>query len=326
MRAVVVQSFGPIENLAIIEAPEPTAGRGEVRVRVHAVGLGFADTLVIEGKYQIKPTLPFVPGGQGAGVVDAVGAGVGHLRPGDRVMWSGLTGGLAEWATVVADRVFSVPSGMTFAAAAGFVVNYATSYHALKDRAQLRPGETLLVLGASGAVGQAAVELGKAMGATVIAAASSPEKLALARELGATLTIDYAEQDLKAAVRALTHGRGVDVIYDPVGGDLGLAAFRTVAWGGRHLVIGFAAGAIPALPYNIALLKGAALVGVDIVQFSTTKDPERARANVLELVAMCEAGTLKPRGGIAYPFEQVREALRAAAARQTLGKVILQVR
>jgi NADPH2:quinone reductase len=326
MRAVVAQSFGPIENLAIIEAPEPTVGRDEARVRVHAVGLGFADTLVIEGKYQIKPRLPFVPGGQGAGIVDAVGDGVGHLRPGDRVMWSGLTGGMAESATVVADSIFPVPSGMSFAAAAGFVVNYATSYHALKDRAQLRPGETLLVLGASGAVGQAAVELGKAMGATVIAAASSPEKLALARELGATLTIDYAEQDLKTAVRALTHGRGVDVIYDPVGGDLGLAAFRTVAWGGRHLVIGFAAGAIPALPYNIALLKGAALVGVDIVQFSTTKEPERARANVLELVAMCEAGTLRPRDGIAFPFEQAREALRAAAARQTLGKVVLQVR
>jgi NADPH2:quinone reductase len=326
MRAVVVQSFGPIDNLAFIEAPEPTAGGDEVRVRVHAVGLGFADTLVIEGRYQIKPKLPFVPGGQGAGVVDAVGDGVGHLRPGDRVMWSGLTGGMAEWATVVADRAFPVPSGMTFAAAAGFVVNYATSYHALKDRAQLLPGETLLVLGASGAVGQTAVELGKAMGATVIAAASSPEKLALARELGATLTVDYAEQDLKTAVRSLTHGRGVDVIYDPVGGDLGLAAFRTLAWGGRHLVIGFAAGAIPALPYNIALLKGASLVGVDIVQFSTTKDPDRARANILQLVAMCEAGTLKPREGIAYPFEQAREALRAAAARHTLGKVLLQVR
>jgi NADPH2:quinone reductase len=174
-------------------------------------------------------------------------------------------------------------------------------------------------------VGQTAVELGTAMRATVIAAASSPKKLALARELGATLTIDYAEQDLKAAVQALTHGRGVDVIYDPVGGDLGLAAFRTIAWRGRHLVIGFAAGAIPALPYNIALLKGAALVGVDIVQFSTTKEPERARANVLELLAMCEAGTLKPRAGIPYPFEHVREALRAAAARQTLGKVFLEI-
>jgi NADPH2:quinone reductase len=232
---------------------------------------------------------------------------------------------MAERMVIAADRVFPMPSGMGFETAAGFIVNYATSYHALKDRGRLGPGETLLVLGAAGAVGQTAVELGKVMGATVIAAASSAEKLALASEFGADLTINYAEQDLKETVRALTRGRGVDVIYDPVGGDLGLAAFRTIAWGGRHLVIGFASGTIPALPYNIALLKGGALVGVDIVQFSTTKEPERGRANILELVRMCEAGRLKPRAGTAYPFEQVREALRAASSRQTLGKVVLQI-
>ena len=325
MRAVVVDSFGSIDHLRILDMPEPSLGPGQVRIRVHAVGLGFADTLVIEGKYQIKPTLPFVPGGQGSGVVDAVADDVTHVHAGHGVMWASLTGGMAERMVIDAHRVFPVPLGMGFEAAAGFIVNYGTAYHALKDRGRLTAGETLLVLGAAGAVGQTAVELGRAMGATVVAAASSAAKLALARELGADLTINYAEQDLKESVKALTHGRGVDVIYDPVGGDLGLAAFRTIAWGGRHLVIGFASGTIPSLPYNIALLKGAALVGVDIVQFSTTKEPERSRANIVELVRMCEAGTLRPRAGIVYAFEQVREAMRAASSRQALGKVVLQI-
>jgi NADPH:quinone reductase len=240
MRAAVVESFGSVDKLRILEVPEPAVGRGQVGIRVQAVGLGFADSLVIEGKYQIKPPLPFVPGGQGAGIVDAVADDAAHVHPGHRVMWSGLTGCMAERMVIAADRVFPMPSGMGFETAAGFIVNYATSYHALKDRGRLSSGETLLVLGAAGAVGQTAVELGKVMGATVIAAASSAEKLALAREFGADLTINYAEQDLKETVRALTRGRGVDVIYDPVGGDLGLAAFRTIAWGGRHLVIGFA--------------------------------------------------------------------------------------
>jgi NADPH2:quinone reductase len=325
MRAVVVESFGSIDDLKIRDVPEPVFGRGQVRIRVHAVGLGFADTLVIQGRYQIKPTLPFVPGGQCSGVVEAVADDVTRLHPGHAVMWSGLTGCMAERMVIGADHVFPVPSGMRFETAAGFIVNYATSYHALKDRGRLTPGEMLLVLGAAGAVGQTAVEIGKMIGATVVAAASSAEKLGLARDLGADLTVNYAEQNLKQTVKTLTHGRGVDVVYDPVGGELGLAAFRTLAWGGRHLVIGFASGTIPALPYNIALLKGAALVGVDIVQFSTTKESERSRANIRELIGMCEAGRLRPRAGTVYPFEQVREALRAASSRPTLGKVVLQI-
>jgi NADPH2:quinone reductase len=326
MRAVVLEAFGSVDTLAIREIPEPGVGPGQVRIRVDSVGLGFADTLVIEGKYQIKPTLPFVPGGQTAGIVDAIGDGVSHVSPGDPVMCSSMTGGMAELTVARADRVFPMPSGLDCAAAAGFIVSYATSYHALKDRGRLEPGETLLVLGAAGAVGQTAVELGKALGATVIAAASSAEKLAMASERGADLTINYAEQDLRERIKALTRGRGVDVIYDPVGGELGQTAFRDLAWGGRHLVIGFASGTIPALPYNIALLKGAALVGVDVVQFSTTKEPEKSRANVLELIRMCDAGKLRPRGGIVYPLERVGDALRAAASRDTVGRVVLQIR
>jgi len=326
MRAVVLEAFGSVDTLEIREIPDPVVAPGQVRIRVHSVGLGFADRLVIEGKYQIKPALPFVPGGQSAGVVDAIGDGVPHVNLGDRVMCSSMTGGMAELTAAGADRVFPMPSSLGFDAAAGFVIDYATSYHALKDRGRLEPGETLLVLGAAGAVGQTAVELGKVLGATVIAAASSAEKLAMASERGADLTINYAEQDLRERVKTLTRGRGVDVVYDPVGGELGLRAFRDLAWGGRHLVIGFASGTIPSLPFNIALLKGAALVGVDIVQFGAAKEPEKHRANVLELIRLCEAGVLRPRAAAVYPLERVRDALRAASSRDIAGKLVLQIR
>ncbi len=262
MKAVLCKAFGPAETLVLEEVASPEAKKNEVLMEVHAAGVNFPDTLIIEGKYQFKPPFPFSPGGEASGVVTAVGEKVSHLKVGDRVMALTGWGSFAEEVAVPGYNVMPIPASMDFASAAAFGMTYGTSMHALKQRANLQPGETLLVLGASGGVGLAAVEIGKAMGAKVIAAASSAEKLEVAKAAGADELINYSESNLKDEVKRLTGGQGADVIYDPVGGDLFDAAIRSIAWNGRLLVVGFASGRIPELPVNLPLLKGAAVVGV----------------------------------------------------------------
>ncbi|MCL4182797.1 MAG: NADPH:quinone oxidoreductase family protein, partial [Burkholderiaceae bacterium] len=261
MKAVLCKAWGPPESLVIEDVPSPVPGAGEVLIDVHAAGVNYPDALIIQKKYQLQPALPFSPGAEVAGVVAAVGEGAGPWKPGDRVIANTPFGGYAEQLVAPAARVVPIPDGMDFPAASAYVLAYGTGLYALKDRAKLAAGETLLVLGAAGGVGIAAVQIGRALGAHVIAAASSQDKLALCREHGADATIDYAAEDLRERIKALTGGRGPDVIYDPVGGPYTEQAFRSIAWEGRHLVIGFAAGEIPKLPLNLPLLKTASLVG-----------------------------------------------------------------
>jgi NADPH:quinone reductase len=322
MRAVVCKEFGPPEKLVVEELPTPEIGDHQVLLGVKACGVNFPDLLIIENKYQFKPPLPFSPGGEVSGVVKRVGAKVAGLKAGDRVLGAPGFGGFAEELAIDARNVVPIPAAMPFDAAAAFLFTYGTSHYALKDRAALQPGETLLVLGAAGGVGLAAVELGKAMGARVIAAASSAEKLAVCREHGADEGIDYSAEDLKERIKALTAGQGVDVVYDPVGGDYSEAAFRGIAWEGRFLVIGFAAGPIPKIPLNLVLLKGAQIVGVFWGSF-TAREPERHQANIRELMQWYTEGKLKPRISATYPFERVAQALGDLAARRVKGKVVL---
>lgn len=262
MKAIRCKAYGPPSSLILEEMESLHPKANEVVVQVKACGINYPDTLIIQGLYQFKPELPFTPGSDFAGVIKSVGSGVKHLAIGDAIFGFVTFGALAEEVVVPANACFQKPGKMDFSIAASFMIAYGTSYHALKDRAKLQEGETLLVLGASGGVGLAAVELGKLMGAKVIAAASTDEKLALCREYGADLTINYSKEDLKLAIKELTNGTGVDVVYDPVGGDYSEAAFRGIAWAGRYLVVGFAAGNIPKIPLNLPLLKGASLVGV----------------------------------------------------------------
>ncbi|MEM8906733.1 MAG: NADPH:quinone oxidoreductase family protein, partial [Bacteroidota bacterium] len=262
MKAIVCEKFGPPSDLVLKEVPELYPGANEVLVSVKACGVNFPDTLIIQGRYQFKPDLPFTPGSDIAGIVKAVGEGVTHVKAGDEVFGFVLHGGFAEEVIVPAKACFPKPPHMDFPIAASFMMAYGTSYHALKDRAQLKAEETLLVLGAAGGVGLAAVELGNLMGAKVIAAASSEDKLALCRQYGATATINYQKEDLKKRVKELTEGKGADVVYDPVGGAYTEAALRATAWEGRLLVVGFATGEIPKIPINLALLKGCSIVGV----------------------------------------------------------------
>jgi NADPH2:quinone reductase len=324
VKAVVCEAFGPPEALQIKDMPEPVVSAGTVKVQVAAAGVNFPDTLIIQGKYQFKPPFPFSPGGEVAGTVLEVGEGVSAIKPGDRVIGMTLAGGFAEQALVPANNCFIIPEQMPFDVAAGFTMTYGTSHHALKQRALLQPGETLLVLGAAGGVGLAAVELGHLMGATVIAAASTEEKLKLAQSYGAEYLINYADVDLKDALKTLTKGKGVDVIYDPVGGEYAEPAFRSIGWKGRYLVVGFAAGPIPSLPLNLPLLKGAAIVGVFWGQF-TMVEPELHRANMAELFGWYAAGKLKPHVSVTFPLEEAHEALRWVMARQAQGKVVLKV-
>ncbi len=274
MRAVICKEYGPPESLVIEDLESLTPGPGQVVVGVKACGVNFPDTLIIEGKYQFKPPLPFSPGGEVAGTVQAIGEGVEGVTIGDRVIAFTGWGGFAEEVLVEAKALIPIPEPMDFATASAFVMVYGTSHYALKDRARLQPGETLLVLGAAGGVGLAAVELGKAMGAHVIAAASSDEKLAVCREHGADQCINYSSEDLKERIKTLTAGKGADVIYDPVGGPYSEAALRGIAWEGRYLVIGFAAGDIPRIPLNLTLLKGCSIVGVFWGTF-TSRNPQR---------------------------------------------------
>ncbi|GGD99908.1 oxidoreductase [Polymorphobacter glacialis] len=324
MKAVLCVEHGPPEKLVVREIPTPEPGKGQVRVRVHAAGVNFPDTLIIQNLYQFKPALPFSPGGEAAGVVDAVGEGITDLAIGDRVV--AMTGNGCYAEQVIANRaqIVAIPGDMPFDIASGFTMTYGTSHHALKQRARLQPGETLLVLGAAGGVGLTAVELGKLMGARVIAAASSDEKLALCREYGADETINYATENLKDRIKDLTGGKGVDVVYDPVGDRFAEPAFRGIAWNGRYLVVGFAGGAIPSLPLNLPLIKGASIVGVFWGSF-TQHEPALHRENMAELLEWYNVGKLKPHVSKHFPLAEGAAAIRWVMDRKATGKVVLDV-
>ncbi|MCY1269754.1 Quinone oxidoreductase 1 [compost metagenome] len=325
MKAVLCKAFGPADTLVLEEVASPEPKKNEILIDVHAAAVNFPDTLIIEGKYQFKPPFPFSPGGEAAGVVAAVGEKVSHLKPGDRVMALTGWGSFAEQVAVPSYNVMPIPKGIDFNSAAAFGMTYGTSMHALKQRANLQPGETLLVLGASGGVGLAAVEIGKAMGARVIAAASSAEKLEVAKAAGADALINYSEENLKDRVKELTGGQGADVIYDPVGGDLFDAAVRSINWNGRLLVVGFASGRIPELPVNLALLKGASVVGVFWGSFAQ-RQPQDNLANFQQLFAWYAEGKLKPLVSQTFPLERAADAINALATRQAVGKVVVEVR
>lgn len=325
MKAVLCKAFGPAETLVLEEVASPELKKNEVLIDVHAAGVNFPDTLIIEGKYQFKPPFPFSPGGEAAGTVAAVGEKITHLKPGDRVMALTGWGSFAEQVAVPGYNVMPIPKGIDFNSAAAFGMTYGTSMHALKQRANLQPGETLLVLGASGGVGLAAVEIGKAMGARVIAAASSAEKLEVAKAAGADLLINYSESSLKEKVKELTGGQGADVIYDPVGGDLFDEAIRSIAWNGRLLVVGFASGRIPELPVNLTLLKGASVVGVFWGSFAQ-RQPQDNLANFQQLFAWHAEGKLKPLVSQVFPLEQSADAINALGQRKAVGKVVVKVR
>lgn len=324
MKAVLCKAYGPPESLVIEEVEPLKPGPGQVVIGVKACGVNFPDTLIIEGKYQFKPEMPFSPGGEVAGVVKEIGQGVKGISVGDRVIAFTGWGGFAEEVLAEAGKLIPIPEGMDFIAASAFVMVYGTSHYALKDRAKIQPGETLLVLGAAGGVGLAAVELGKAMGAHVIAAASSAEKLAVCREHGADEVINYANEDLKERVKTLTAGKGVDVIYDPVGGNYSEAALRGMAWEGRHLVIGFTAGEIPRIPLNLTLLKGCSIMGVFWGSF-TTRDPQRNQEHLRELVHWFQEGKLKPRISATYPLHRAADALNDLLTRKVMGKAVLVI-
>lgn len=324
MRAILCKEYGPAETLVIEDVTSPVVKGHGVKVRVKAAGLNFPDTLIIEGKYQLKPTMPFSPGGEMSGEVIEVGEKVTRFKPGDRV--AGLTGygAFAEEVVVPEQNILPIPESMSDEKAAAFSMVYGTSYYALKQRANIQPGETLLVLGASGGVGLATVELGKAMGAHVIAAASTAEKLAVAKEAGADELINYTEKPLKDAVKRLTNSKGVDVIYDPVGGDFTEQALRAMAWNGRHLIIGFAAGDIPKIPANLTLLKGCSVVGVFWGSF-TQREPQNSAQNMMELLKLFSEGKINPRISEVFEFEDYEKALGALTGRTATGKIVLKV-
>jgi NADPH2:quinone reductase len=323
MKALLCKHYGPPDDLVIddIAAPEPAAG--EAVVAVKAAALNFFDTLIIAGKYQTKPAMPFSPAAEFAGVVEHLGPGTSGVKVGDRVLGYVGYGAARERVAVRADRLVPIPDALDFDRAAGLCVTYGTTLHALKDRGHLREGETLAVLGASGGVGLAAVELGKVMGARVIACASSDDKLAFAKKHGADDGINYARDDLKEALRRVTGGKGADVIYDPVGGPYAEPALRAIAWQGRFLVVGFAAGEIPKMPLNLALLKGCDIVGVFWGAF-IERDPAGHRANTRQIVDWVTAGKLSAHVQAVYPLADAAAALKALAARKVMGKIVLK--
>jgi NADPH2:quinone reductase len=324
MKAILCRKLGGPEMLELAEVAEPKPGSGEVLVRVAVVGLNFFDTLMLSGKYQFRPELPFSPGAECAGRIEAVGEGVTQWRVGERVAAFPGHGCCRERITLHAERLLRIPDGVTDEQAAGLIVTYGTSLHALKDRARLKAGETLAFLGAAGGVGLAAVEIGHAMGARVIACASSADKLQLAAAHGADLTLDYAARDVKEGLRALTDGRGADVIYDPVGGDLAEPALRAIAWQGRYLVVGFAAGAIPKIPLNLALLKGCDIQGVFWGSF-VEREPATHRANMDQIFAWTKEGRLSAHVHHVFPLAETASALGVLARREAKGKVLVKV-
>ncbi len=330
MRAVLCKEFGPPETLVVEDIASPEPGEGQVLIDVHAAAVNFPDVLIIQNKYQFKPPLPFSPGGEVSGIVKALGPGVDRLKIGDRVIGSCGHGGFVEELVLAQESCIPVPDEMDLETASATVLTYGTSHYALKDRAQLKPGETLLVMGAAGGVGLAAVELGKAMGARVIAAASTEEKLEICRQHGADETLlypsDMADKAQQKAftdqIKALAGKEGVDVIYDPIGADYAEPALRAISWEGRYLVIGFAAGYIPAIPLNLTLLKSCQIVGVFWGAF-TARDPKRNQENLAEIMSFYKAGKISPHISGRYPLEQAADALTAMAERKVTGKVIL---
>jgi len=322
MKAVLCRQFGPPESLVYEDLPSPAAGAGEVVVSVRAASLNFPDVLIIQNKYQFKPPLPFSPGSEMSGVVKEVGEGVRGFKPGDRVIAFTTYGAFAEEVKVEAARLVPIPEGMDFESAAAFLLTYGTSDHALRDRGELKAGETLLVLGAAGGVGLAAIEIGKALGAQVIACASSPEKLDVCRQHGADHAINYATEDMRERIRDLTTGRGVDVVYDAVGGPYAEPALRSLAWRGRLLVVGFAAGEIPKVPLNLPLLKGASIVGVFWGDFAR-REPQQLAGSIAQLGKWFREGKLKPHVSRTFPLARAADALKLMAARKVTGKVVL---
>jgi NADPH2:quinone reductase len=322
MKAVLCKAFGPADTLVVEDVSDPAPGAGEVVVSVKAAGVNFPDVLMIENKYQVKPPLPFSPGGEAAGVVSQVGAGVVGLKTGDRVMAITGHGAFAEKVVVSADRLVAIPAGMDDVTAGAFLFTYATSDHAVRDRGALRAGETLLVLGAAGGVGLAAVEIGKAVGATVIACASTDDKLAVCREHGADDAINYATEDLRDGIKRITGDRGVDVVIDPVGGRFSEPAFRSTTWRGRFVVVGFAAGDIPKIPLNLTLLKGSSIVGSSLGGWMR-REPERFAESTRQLLRWHTDGRLKPHIDRTFPLERAGEAIAYMAGRQVKGKVVV---
>jgi NADPH2:quinone reductase len=322
MKALLCTSFGPLEKLAIQEIPKPRPGPGQVLLDVKASSLNFPDALMVQGLYQVKPPLPFSPGTEMAGVVVETGSDVRGFKPGDRVIAIAGWGGFAEECAVDAGRLIPLPDGMDFDMGAAFLFTYETSLHGLRDRGRLKAGETLLVLGAAGGVGLAAVEIGKILGARVIAAASSADKLALCKQLGADETIDYVSGNLRDRINELTGRKGVDIVFDPVGGPYTETALRATAWDGRLLVVGFAAGDIPKIPINLALLKERSIVGVYWGQ-SVKHDPEGHLRNVKQLVEWLAAGKVKPVISERVPLSEAVDAMKRMINRQVKGKVVI---
>jgi NADPH2:quinone reductase len=322
MKAVVCKAWGMPDSLVVEDKTALEAGAGQVLVEVMAAGVNFPDVLIIQGKYQFKPELPFTPGSELAGVVRAVGAGVTAFKEGDQVIAFTATGAFAQQIVVPVQALMPMPPGMDFATAAAITLTYGTSHHAVVDRAALKQGETMLVLGAAGGVGLAAIEIGKALGARVIAAASSDDKLAVCRAHGADATINYSTEDLRVAVKAATGGKGPDVIYDPVGGMYTEPAFRSIGWRGRYLVVGFANGEIPKLPLNLMLLKGASLMGVFWGEFAK-REPQANMAAMRQLMGWLAEGKVRPLVSARYALADTGKALEDMAARKVTGKVVI---
>jgi len=324
MKAIVCNSFGLPDSLVFDQLPEPSIGELDVLINVRACGINFPDLLIIQNKYQFKPELPFSPGGEISGTIEAVGAKIKQFKTGDRVVALCGWGGFAEKVVVKANRVFPMPPGMDFINGACTLYTYGTSYHALKDRAQLKTGETLLVLGAGGGVGLAAVELGKVMGATVIAAASSAEKLEACREKGAAHTINYSTEDLRTRLKEITQDKGVDVVYDAVGGKLAEQALRSMAWKGRYLVVGFTAGEIPQFPANLPLLKGCSIMGVFWGSFAE-REPQQSLQNLVEIIGLMRTGAIKQHIHKIYSLEEAPKALEDLMNRKVIGKAVVKI-
>jgi NADPH2:quinone reductase len=322
MQAWFCETLTGPEGLVWKDVPTPAPGPGEVRIAIRAASLNFPDILIVQGKYQAKPALPFVPGSEFSGLVDALGEGVTHLKLGDAVAAVGSTGGFATHAIVNAKQALKLPPGFALEDGAAFALTYGTTHHALIDRAALQPGETVLVLGAAGGVGTSAIQIAKAAGARVIAASSTDEKCAFCRELGADATINYGSANIRAALKELTGGKGPDVVYDPVGGDLAEAVFRSIAWRGRYLVIGFAQGGIPALPWNLALLKGASIVGVFWGDF-VRREPEASAKGMAHLAQWYAQGKIKPAIDQRLPMRELPAAYARMATRKVQGKVLM---
>jgi NADPH2:quinone reductase len=324
MKAVVVESYDSIDHIGLEEVSLPAITSGQVRVKIQAASVGFVDGLKVQGLYQTKDPLPFTPGSEFAGIVDETAADVREFARGTPVMGMARSGGLAEYIAVPATALEIMPEGIAPEVAASFRANYLTSLYALSERAALCAGEHLLVLGAAGGVGIAAVQLGKLLGARVIAAASTEEKRNFATRFGADATVDYTQPDWRDAFRTLTGGHGADVIFDPVGGDIALQAFRSIAWRGRHLVVGFAAGSIPALPFNLPLLKGGALLGVDLAQIPH-REPEAQRRVLSQLFTWLKEKKLEPVVGKVFGFADFRDAFRTMQTRSALGKMVVRI-